>query len=125
VLSFELEGGFEAASQLASGLRLCRLAEHVGTVETLVTHSASMTHADVDPAERRQAGISDGLLRLSVGLEDPRDIIADLQRELAKTAREQRRPRTPAATASANGSAAKPSNGKAARGKELVPCRSR
>ncbi len=79
VISFELAGGFEDAVRFVQRLELCRLVEHVGSVETLITHSASMTHADVSPRVRRTAGISDGLLRLSVGLEDWRDIVGDLQ----------------------------------------------
>ena len=86
VLSFELRGGEPAARSLASRVRLCRLAEHVGSVETLLTHSATMTHADVPADERRRAGIPDGLLRLSVGLEDPREILADLLAALAAPA---------------------------------------
>ncbi len=78
VLSFELRGGEPAARALLSRVRLCRLAEHVGSVETLLTHSASMTHADVPADERRRAGIGDGLLRLSIGLEDPQEILRDL-----------------------------------------------
>jgi cystathionine beta-lyase/cystathionine gamma-synthase len=83
VLSFELAGGAPAARELLGRVRLCRLAEHVGSVETLLTHSASMTHADVPPEERRLAGIDDGLLRLSVGLEEPEDILRDLLGALA------------------------------------------
>jgi cystathionine beta-lyase/cystathionine gamma-synthase len=65
-----------------SALRLCSLAENLGAAETLVTHPASMTHAAV-PAEQRHAlGISDGLVRLSVGLEEPSDLIADLAQAL-------------------------------------------
>ncbi len=83
VLSFELDGGEPAAGQLAQRLHLARLVEHVGSVETLLTHSASMTHASVPPDERRRAGVTDGLLRLSVGLEDPCELIADLSQALA------------------------------------------
>ena len=78
VVSFELVGGKERARHLLRGVRLCRLVEHVGSVETLLTHSASMTHAAVPPEEREALGISDALIRLSVGLEDPRDVIDDL-----------------------------------------------
>jgi cystathionine beta-lyase/cystathionine gamma-synthase len=88
VLSFELAGGFERARALLARVRLCTLAEHVGSVETLLTHSASMTHAGVDPVERRLAGVSDGLLRLSVGLEDPADVLFDLEQALQKSAEE-------------------------------------
>ncbi|MBK9777089.1 MAG: aminotransferase class I/II-fold pyridoxal phosphate-dependent enzyme [bacterium] len=83
VLSFELSGGLAAARGVAGALRLCRLVEHVGSVETLVTHPASMTHADVSPADRARAGIADGLLRLSVGLEDVADIRDDLSAALS------------------------------------------
>lgn len=82
VVSFEVEGGLIGARRLLEGLRLCALVEHVGSVETLVTHSASMTHADVPRAQRWRAGITDGLVRISVGLENPSDVIADLERGL-------------------------------------------
>jgi cystathionine beta-lyase/cystathionine gamma-synthase len=79
---FELAGGLPAAVCALGALKLCTPAENLGTVETLVTHNASMTHAAV-PAERRQLlGITDGLIRLSVGLEDPRAILADLQQAI-------------------------------------------
>lgn len=78
VVSFELNGGSDAARTFLRHLDLCTLCEHVGSVETLVTHPASMTHADVAPAQRLELGITDGLVRLSVGLESPDDIIADL-----------------------------------------------
>ena len=83
VVSFEPAGGAAGARAVLRHVRLCRLAEHVGSVETLVTHSASMTHADVPADERRRAGITDGLLRVSVGLEDADDLIADLGLALA------------------------------------------
>lgn len=83
VVSFEVEGGYDAARRLLASLRLCALVEHVGSVETLVTHSASMTHADVPREQRLRAGITDGLVRISVGLEDPADVIADLEQSLA------------------------------------------
>ncbi len=82
VLSFEVAGGTEAAARVMQGVSLCTLVEHVGGVESLVTHPASMTHADVDPGERRASGISDGLIRLSVGLEHPDDVIRDLDSAL-------------------------------------------
>lgn len=83
VLSFEPAGGLAGARLVAGAVRLCRLAEHVGAVETLLTHPASMTHAEVPAAERERAGIPDGLLRLSVGLEDLDDLRADLDAALA------------------------------------------
>ncbi len=78
VLSFELRGGIEAGKRFLRALRLCRLVEHVGSVETLVTHPATMTHADTPREQRLEAGLTDGLIRLSVGLEEPSDLLADL-----------------------------------------------
>jgi cystathionine beta-lyase/cystathionine gamma-synthase len=82
VLSFELEGGLEAARVVAESLRLAALVEHVGSVNTLVTHPATMTHADVPADHRRACGIADGLLRLSVGIEPAAAIRADLHQAL-------------------------------------------
>jgi cystathionine beta-lyase/cystathionine gamma-synthase len=61
-----------------NSVRLCSLAENLGAAETLITHPASMTHAAVPPEQRKSAGITDGLVRLSVGLENFEDLIADL-----------------------------------------------
>lgn len=83
MLAFELKGGAEAGIQLMNTVRLCLLAENLGAVETLITHPVSMTHADVPREIRERTGISDGLVRLSVGLENPADIIADLDAALA------------------------------------------
>jgi cystathionine beta-lyase/cystathionine gamma-synthase len=79
VIGFELRGGFEGAKAFVGGLKLCKLVEHVGSVETLVTHSASMTHADVPREQRIAAGITDGFLRLSIGIESCEAIVADLR----------------------------------------------
>ncbi len=87
VISFDVRGGYEAAVRLVKRLRHCRLVEHIGSVETLVTHAASMTHADVPKAQRLEAGISDGLLRLSIGLEPTREIVADLRQALKASQR--------------------------------------
>jgi cystathionine beta-lyase/cystathionine gamma-synthase len=78
ILAFEIEGGLETGTALMNSVRLCALAENLGAVETLITHPASMTHADVPRQQRERTGVTDGLVRLSVGLEDPADIIADL-----------------------------------------------
>lgn len=86
LLAFELSGGHAAAEVLLSSFELCTLAENLGSVETLVTHPASMTHGDVPRDQRERAGISDGLIRLSVGLEHPADLIRDLERALSKVA---------------------------------------
>jgi cystathionine beta-lyase/cystathionine gamma-synthase len=78
MLSFEVKGGVEAGVTVMNHLELCSLAESLGAVETLVTHPVTMTHGDVPKEQREAAGITDGLIRLSVGLEDPADLIADL-----------------------------------------------
>lgn len=82
IVAFEVTGGVQAGIDTMNGVRLCTLAENLGATETLITHPASMTHADVPAADRRAAGISDGLIRLSVGLEDAADLCADLDRAL-------------------------------------------
>ena len=82
MLSFELKQGAEAGIALMNAVHLCVLAENLGAAETLITHPVSMTHGDVPKAMRERIGITDGLVRLSVGLEDPRDIIADLSQAL-------------------------------------------
>ena len=82
IIAFELRGGIEAARLMMARVKICSLAESLGAVETLITHPATMTHAPIPPDERRAAGISDGLVRLSVGLEDTRDICADLDEAL-------------------------------------------
>ena len=82
MLWFEVQGGVSAGKRLMDTVRLCTLAENLGSVETLVTHPVTMTHADVEKAERERVGISDGLVRLSVGLEDVEDLIADLDQAL-------------------------------------------
>jgi cystathionine beta-lyase/cystathionine gamma-synthase len=83
IVTFEVLGGIETTRRLLSRVRLAALAENLGAVETIITHPATMTHADIPPAERQRLGISDGLVRLSVGLEDSADIIADLEQALA------------------------------------------
>lgn len=85
LISFEVEGGVEAGVRLMNSVRLCALAENLGAAETIITHPVSMTHGAVPPEQRAAAGISDGLVRLSVGLENPNDIIADLDRALSET----------------------------------------
>jgi cystathionine beta-lyase/cystathionine gamma-synthase len=82
LIAFEVKGGVEAGIRLMNSVRLCALAENLGAVETLITHPASMTHASVPAEQRTSAGITDSLVRLSVGLENPDDIIADLRRAL-------------------------------------------
>jgi cystathionine gamma-synthase len=86
MLSFELKDGSRAAVEsLLLGLRWFTLAESLGGVESLVAHPASMTHASMTPEARLRAGIGDGLIRLSVGLEDPADLVEDLDQALRGT----------------------------------------
>lgn len=82
MVSFELQGGEASVRRLLAHLRLFTLAESLGGVESLVAHPATMTHAAMDPAARAQAGITEGLLRLSIGLEHENDLTADLERAL-------------------------------------------
>ena len=84
MIAFELTGGAEAGKTLMNNVQLCGLAESLGSVETMITHPASMTHADVPVEDRRKRGLTDGLVRLSVGIEDVEDIIADLENALKK-----------------------------------------
>jgi cystathionine beta-lyase/cystathionine gamma-synthase len=81
---FEVRGGVAAGKKIMDSLRLWSLAENLGSVESLVTHPVTMTHADVEEAERKRVGITDGLVRLSVGLEDGADLIDDLKQALDK-----------------------------------------
>jgi len=84
VVSFELHGGETAVRAFLAGLRCFTLAESLGGVESLVAHPASMTHAAMPAGARAAAGIRDGLLRLSVGIEDVRDLLADIGAALAR-----------------------------------------
>ncbi|HEY1035696.1 MAG TPA: O-succinylhomoserine (thiol)-lyase [Pseudoxanthomonas sp.] len=84
MLSLELEGGEEAVRAFVEGLRYFTLAESLGGVESLVAHPATMTHAAMTPEARAKAGISDGLLRLSVGIEATDDLLADIAAALAR-----------------------------------------
>ncbi|MBI4703093.1 MAG: PLP-dependent transferase [Deltaproteobacteria bacterium] len=84
MITFELVGGLEAGRKLMNSVRLCSLAESLGAVETMITHPATMTHVDVPAAERQARGLTDSLVRLSVGIEDPEDIVADLRQALER-----------------------------------------
>jgi cystathionine gamma-lyase len=81
---FEVKGGLAAGKKLMDNVKLWSLAENLGSLESLITHPVTMTHADVDEAERKRVGITDGLVRLSVGLEDAEDLIAALDEALAQ-----------------------------------------
>ena len=84
MISMELNGGIAAGKTLMNGVTLCSLAESLGAVETMITHPATMTHADVPKDEREARGLTDGLVRLSVGIEDAEDIIKDLEQAFKK-----------------------------------------
>lgn len=84
MISFELNGGYEAGRNLMDNVHLATLAVSLGGVETLIEHPASMTHASMSQADRLEAGITDGLVRYSVGIEDVEDLIADLEQAIAK-----------------------------------------
>jgi cystathionine gamma-synthase len=92
MLSFELSGGEAAVGALLDGLECFTLAESLGGVESLIAHPASMTHAGMEEEARLRAGIGDGLLRLSIGIEDPADLVADLSAGLERAARSQPAP---------------------------------
>ena len=80
----ELKGGLEAGKALMDSVELWTLAENLGAVESLITHPVTMTHADVEPEERQRVGLRDGLVRFSVGLEDPEDLIEALDAALSR-----------------------------------------
>jgi methionine-gamma-lyase len=83
MVSFELKGGYDAGVRLMNRVKLITLAVSLGNVDSLIEHPASMTHSCVSEEERCRAGITDSLVRLSVGTEDVKDLIADLEQALA------------------------------------------
>jgi cystathionine beta-lyase/cystathionine gamma-synthase len=83
MLSFDL-GSLDAAKALLNHVKICSLAESLGGVETLISHPALMTHASMPPEKQKEVGITQGLIRLSVGIEDVEDLIGDLDQALAK-----------------------------------------
>lgn len=83
MISFELKGGISSGKALMNNMKLAGLAESLGSVETMITHPATMTHAEVPKEDRDARGLTDGLVRISVGVEDVEDIIADLEQALA------------------------------------------
>jgi methionine-gamma-lyase len=98
LISFEVKGGLEAGRRLMNRVRVCRLAVSLGGVETLVQHPASMTHASMGPEARARAGITDGLVRISVGIENAKDLIQDLGTALTESERGMTLPPEPAVT---------------------------
>ena len=84
MLSFELKGGIGSAENFVKRLQLIRFAPSLGGVTTTISHPAKTSHRSLSPAQRAEAGISDTLLRLSVGIEEPEDIIRELQQVLGE-----------------------------------------
>ena len=83
VVTFELHGGKPAAFAMMNALRLAQVSNNLGDAKSLATHPATTTHMRIGAEERAKLGITDGVIRLSVGLEDVRDLIADLDQALA------------------------------------------
>jgi cystathionine beta-lyase/cystathionine gamma-synthase len=81
MLSFDM-GTFKEAERVCNSVRLMALAESLGGVETLISHPATMTHASVPPERRAAIGLTDSLVRISVGIEDPADLIEDLRQAI-------------------------------------------
>jgi methionine-gamma-lyase len=84
MLAFELKGGIDECIKLMNAVQLCTLAVSLGSTDTLIEHPATMTHAVMPSDFRQRVGISDSLLRISVGIEDVEDIISDLDQALEK-----------------------------------------
>jgi methionine-gamma-lyase len=82
MISFGLKGGYDAGKKMMNHVQLALLAVSLGGIETLIQHPASMTHSKLSKEAKDKAGISDGLVRLSVGIEEPEDIVADLDQAL-------------------------------------------
>jgi len=85
ILAFEVDGGREAGERVMDALELCRRATSLGGVDTVVSHPASTSHRQFTPKQLEAAGVSEGLLRVSVGCEDAGDIVGDLERALEQT----------------------------------------
>jgi len=83
MISFELKGGLDAGKKLMDNVDLIVLAVSLGGVESLIQHPASMTHSKISHKNKLEAGITDGLVRLAVGIENVEDILADLDQALA------------------------------------------
>jgi O-acetylhomoserine/O-acetylserine sulfhydrylase-like pyridoxal-dependent enzyme len=82
IFSFEIDGGRAAAHKLLDALTLVDISNNIGDTKTLMTHPASTTHSSLTPEVRANMGVTEGMLRISVGLEDPRDVIEDLDQAL-------------------------------------------
>jgi len=83
MIAFELTGGHDAGLHFLNALKLCKIAVSLGDAETLIEHPASMTHSPYEPSERARFGITEGLVRISAGLENAVDILADIDQALS------------------------------------------
>ena len=79
VVSFELKKGYKAGEKLMKKIKFCKLTASLGTIDTLIQHPASMSHSFVPKAQREKYGITDGLVRISVGIEDVNDVLYDIE----------------------------------------------
>ena len=82
IVAFEIKGGIEAGRKFLNTIKMCSLSANLGDTRTIVTHPASTTHSKLSEADRLEVGITDGLVRISVGLEHVDDVIADLEQAL-------------------------------------------
>ena len=82
IVAFEVKGGIEAGRKFLNNIKMCSLSANLGDTRTIVTHPASTTHSRLSESDRLEVGITDGLVRCSVGLENVEDIIADLKQAL-------------------------------------------
>jgi O-succinylhomoserine sulfhydrylase len=82
VVVFEIKGGIEAGRRFLNQIQMCSLSANLGDTRTIVTHPASTTHSKLNEEDRREVGITDGLIRVSVGLENYKDIIQDIKQAL-------------------------------------------
>jgi len=83
MMSIELKGGLEAGKKFIDGLKMCTRAVSLGTTDTLISHPASMSHFGLSKEERARFGITDGLIRMSIGIENVQDILNDLEQALS------------------------------------------
>jgi methionine-gamma-lyase len=84
MIAFELKGGFDAARRMLENVDVATLGVSLGKVDTMIQHPAGMTHFRVPPSVREECGITDGLIRLSVGIENVEDLIDDFERALER-----------------------------------------
>jgi methionine-gamma-lyase len=83
MMSIELKGGLDAGVQMMNKLQMCTRTVSLGTADTLLCHPASMTHHGITKEQREQAGVTDGLIRMSIGIENVQDILMDLEQALS------------------------------------------